>query len=547
MESKGSNSTLNSDDFDRRLTIVFVLVCAFNGIRAQSTNLIPNAGFEDRTRCDQLVDGRALPLPFAAPWFNPSRATPWLVHTCYSSTSIFYKAGVTAGHSGQGCAYLASGVDPDDPANDDKVSSQYASIALKEPLVAGRLYCFEAYLRVYLQAYLDPKTNTNVQGFGVYFSARPLASSSSKPFTVRPQLVNKKAYNTEWAPFRACFRATGGERYVTLGSFYEEVLTYKNSVVLVDDVSLTPVTDQVLGRDTSLCAGSSLQLRVDLPCAKAYTWSDNTAQPTLRVSKPGRYWVRVETECSVVTDSIWVGERRNDLDLGPDTTLCIGQSRVLQAPANASLIRWDDDSSNPARSVSKAGVYRVYTEQNGCPKRDEITLRDAALPVFTLATDTTHCTDGEPLLLRAGPSAYQYRWSDGVSTATRTASQEGLYEVEAKNDCGAAKAAIRVQLTDCNCETFWPTAFTPNGDGLNDLLIGYVDCAYRPIRALDWRVYDRWGEVIYRATTLQPGWNGRINGVLVSPGTYAYTLLITTDRRGEPYIERFVGSVLLLR
>ena len=120
--------------------------------------------------------------------------------------------------------------------------------------------------------------------------------------------------------------------------------------------------------------------------------------------------------------------------------------------------------------VDKGGTYWVYTEQNGCPKRDEITLREDTLPILTLSADTTRCNDGPPLQLQAGPLQYRYRWSDGVTDANRLINQEGVYQVKAENSCGVSQRTVRVQVTDCQCQLHWPTAFTPNGDGLNDLL-----------------------------------------------------------------------------
>ena len=91
---------------------------------------------------------------------------------------------------------------------------------------------------------------------------------------------------------------------MTLGFFHKEIERFKHSVVILDDVSLTPLDDQLLGRDTSLCLGSSLTLKVNLPCAKSYRWSDGSRESLLNLDKAGRYWVQVETDCGVVADTI---------------------------------------------------------------------------------------------------------------------------------------------------------------------------------------------------------------------------------------------------
>jgi gliding motility-associated-like protein len=88
---------------------------------------------------------------------------------------------------------------------------------------------------------------------------------------------------------------------------------------------------------------------------------------------------------------------------------------------------------------------------------------------------------------------------------------------------------------------FIPTAFTPNGDGLNDVFkpttIGYKALNY-------FRVYNRWGQIVYNSHTLEVGWDGRFDGKPVEMGTY-FWVLSTTDRNGKE--ERYKGDVTLIR
>ncbi len=64
-----------------------------------------------------------------------------------------------------------------------------------------------------------------------------------------------------------------------------------------------------------------------------------------------------------------------------------------------------------------------------------------------------------------------------------------------------------------------PTAFTPNNDGLNDflrpILIGVKELNY-------FRVYNRWGQVIYEMKGNQRGWDGTIQGLLQPTGVYVW-------------------------
>lgn len=80
-----------------------------------------------------------------------------------------------------------------------------------------------------------------------------------------------------------------------------------------------------------------------------------------------------------------------------------------------------------------------------------------------------------------------------------------------------------------------------------NLFTGYVDCQYRPIKAVAWQVYNRWGELVYQSAALSPGRDGRYRGVAAPARVYTYKLLVTTGQEGQSRIDTFTGSVQLLR
>ena len=76
-----------------------------------------------------------------------------------------------------------------------------------------------------------------------------------------------------------------------------------------------------------------------------------------------------------------------------------------------------------------------------------------------------------------------------------------------------------------------PTGFTPNGDGKNDFLRGL----YVGIKKVDYfRVYNRWGQLIFSTNSLTRGWDGAINGVKQATGTYIW-MLRAEDLAGKVY------------
>lgn len=85
-----------------------------------------------------------------------------------------------------------------------------------------------------------------------------------------------------------------------------------------------------------------------------------------------------------------------------------------------------------------------------------------------------------------------------------------------------------------------PNAFTPNGDGVNDV----VTVRGFGISKLNWRIYNRWGALVYRSTDKNFSWNGRYKGVVQPQEVYTYILEVEfTD--GNKYQK--TGDITLLR
>lgn len=81
-----------------------------------------------------------------------------------------------------------------------------------------------------------------------------------------------------------------------------------------------------------------------------------------------------------------------------------------------------------------------------------------------------------------------------------------LYEVRLKTNTGCVTVDTQLVKIKKKIEVYVPTTFTPNGDGLNDylypVLMGFKQLNY-------FRVYDRWGKLLFQSKTERPGWDGR--------------------------------------
>lgn len=110
--------------------------------------------------------------------------------------------------------------------------------------------------------------------------------------------------------------------------------------------------------------------------------------------------------------------------------------------------------------------------------------------------------------------------------------------VPADPSLGQASSNRVTILKDPNI--FHPTAFTPNGDNLNDIFTVFGQY----VVAFEMKIFNRWGELLFTTDDIQGGWDGTFRGVDMPEGTYSFIAHIT-DRAGRTF--KRSGSMLLLR
>lgn len=93
-----------------------------------------------------------------------------------------------------------------------------------------------------------------------------------------------------------------------------------------------------------------------------------------------------------------------------------------------------------------------------------------------------------------------------------------------------------------SCFITVPNGFTPNGDGKNDYL--YPLNAWKAIN-LEFYIYNRYGQVVFKTTNWTNKWDGRINGQLQSTGVFVWYLRYTLIDTGEKVFQR--GTTVLIR
>lgn len=115
------------------------------------------------------------------------------------------------------------------------------------------------------------------------------------------------------------------------------------------------------------------------------------------------------------------------------------------------------------------------------------------------------------------------------------------------SDGCAATDSVEI-VVDVLRDIYFPTAFSPTGDGINDVFLPFGNTD-RISLVQDFNIFDRWGESVFNNTDFLPndpanGWDGRLNGRPMNPGVFVYTATVLfVDGR----VLVFKGDVVLIR
>lgn len=305
-------------------------------------------------------------------------------------------------------------------------------------------------------------------------------------------------------------------------------------------VNYNPSPVFTLNNDTTLCPGTTLLLNPATANA-TYIWQDNSTNASFNVAQAGIYWVAITVDNCSSTDSIQVSYfSLPTINLGNDTSLCVGETLVLEPSVLASAYLWQDNSTDTNYTVTQQGSYWVAASISNCIIRDTINVIYNLLPNLILGSDTTIC-DGDILVLNASIANATFLWQDNSTANTFTVTNPGIYWVEVDLLNCLAIDSITIDTIECNLVIEMPNIFTPNNDGLNDL---FIPLKLKQITDATLEIYNRWGQKLIETSNMQTGWDGKHNGNDCNPGVYYWVVRYTT-RANET--ETLTGFLTLLK
>jgi len=195
-------------------------------------------------------------------------------------------------------------------------------------------------------------------------------------------------------------------------------------------------------------------------------------------------------------------------------------------------------------TVTTAGTY-VTTIPNkaGCDSVVTTNLSVTQKPANFLGNDTMLCNQGQFDVDITTAGAVAYQWNDGWLQPLRTIDSKGTY-IAGITVPPCPLASDTLNVTACACRVFIPSAFTPNGDGQNDLFRAVFTCVTPP-ENFTLHIVNRWGNLVFFTRLQDDGWDGTYLGSREDGGVYFYYLKYIDPENGTE--TQYKGDLTLIR
>ncbi|QEC68187.1 T9SS type B sorting domain-containing protein [Panacibacter ginsenosidivorans] len=331
-------------------------------------------------------------------------------------------------------------------------------------------------------------------------------------------------------------------------------------------VNVVPFATLDLGADTTICLTDSIQL---FPATNAiyFAWFPVTGISDSKIKNPfakplinTEYKLTATVGGCTASDSIKINVAPYpQVTSGADTSICYGKTVVLFAKTIAPSFAWNPVNSllnantlTPTAAPTSTTAYIItVTDNNGCPKpASDTTIITVTPPISAFGGNDTVIVANQPLQLNAtGGTSYTWSPTTGMNdpyvanpiVTLGTQYDSMTYHVTVSINSCSAGDDIKVIVFKTEPNIFVPSAFTPNGDGRNDIIrpkvVGMKQFNY-------FRIYNRLGQMLYATSALDQGWDGNISGTPQPTGTYVY-MVQAIDYTGRVVTKK--GTIVLIR
>ncbi len=306
-----------------------------------------------------------------------------------------------------------------------------------------------------------------------------------------------------------------------------------------------------LGNDTTICATAFVDLDAKNPGLN-YVWNTGASTQKIKVTETGTYSVTVTDEIGCIgTDNILITkEIIEDPYPEKEIYICEGTQVTLEPSfTNNYKIYWEENKNSETILVNQSGIYTSYVESEYCKDVFVIQVFKIDTPM-AIITDINgkdfYCFDLETttLTIQSGESNLIFDWDDFGRSDEVEITSAGTYKVIVYNQYCSSSFEIEIEEY-CTGLLFIPNAFSPgNKDGVNDVFKPVV----KNIQDYELRIFNRWGEMIFKSNDVTEGWDGTINGKNCQMDVYVYQIDYSYNSEfNGVYQNKKVGTFTLYR
>jgi len=210
------------------------------------------------------------------------------------------------------------------------------------------------------------------------------------------------------------------------------------------NIDLNPSPQVSLGNDTVICTGTTITLDPGSQYS-SYLWQDNSSLPIYTVNTTGYYTLTVTNlyDCSAI-DEVFIEVTSPDIDLGADTSICSGDTFVLDPGQGYESYVWQDFSTEPYFDVLTSDLYSVIvTDQYNCSSTDEVLVDVIPVPYSDLE-DTLALCEGDYVVIELPDGPFDYYWNGEPGGPTLEVNFGGVYTYKISNECGSVSNNVYV-------------------------------------------------------------------------------------------------------
>jgi gliding motility-associated-like protein len=353
---------------------------------------------------------------------------------------------------------------------------------------------------------------------------------------------------------------------------------YNNIIVKDANGCIAPATSSVLlndtmrlelGSDQTICFGSTVTLITQTnPQTNIFKWipatglsSDIVKEPVASPADTTRYILNAQWGVCQRQDTVTVNVLHKPVvDAGKDTAVCYktnaflnGIATNLSGTVNYSWSPADSLSTpNAASTIARMDTTRQFkltvTDNYGCNFSVSDSVKVTMMPLLVVfAGNDTNAILGKPHQLLAS-GGLNYVWSPAaplndpfIPNPLAILHKDTYFTVLVTDAIGCTDDDDVFVKAYEGPQYYVPNAFSPNGDGLNDVFrpipVGIKSTQY-------FRVFNRWGELMFETKEWLKGWDGNFKGKKATAGTYTW-MIRGTDKNGKTV--EMQGTVILLQ